>query len=167
MRTFTRSVLATVAAVPLCLVAAAPAYAAPADVSFEATTAGDTVTGTFSNESDTPIACIFIGLREPFDPAVPEYSDEDVVLFGFVEVKAGETGSSTSENLTVGEELFVEWNCYSTADVEDPELWGSWPAEEGNDFVPTGEPQAITVGGTGTEETCFGSVCLPTGSFGF
>lgn len=169
-RTAIRTVLATAAAIPLCLAIAAPATAAPGDVILSATSIGDTVTATITNNSGEYIDCDYAGYVQPYDPAA--LGGYGSYLFtNSPQVDIGASQSWTYDYQPVGEEVFIEWGC-QTAWSDESESWGSlpnviYPALD----EPTVGPTVVTIGDgqapEPSDETCFGSVCLPAGALGF
>lgn len=168
-RTATRAVLAAAFAASLAFFAAAPASAAPGDVTAEFTSPTNIITATFANGSDQPIVCEWLVLADPYVPGAP-VALEDILSGGSLPaVPVGQSESQNSTELPVGEEVFVEWSCGDgPGGGPFTEVWGSPIVDKvppGN-FQPTDSATTIAVGST-PDETCTGSVCLPTGSFGF
>lgn len=171
-------VLATFA---LGIAAATPAAAAPGDVTYTATTVGASVTSVFTNDTDVEIGCEFAGLNEPFDPAA-NYDEYPYAFVGGAVVLAGQSLTLGPSNFveepvfTVGQEIFVEWGCFTNIDDDEAEkeFWGTQLVEYIDDGIydRTAETTVIVVGlsvtpGPPPVDVCTGSACLPTGSFGF
>lgn len=180
MRKAVTAVFALAAAIPVCLAVATPAAAADTSVTASFSTAGNTVTGSFTNTRDQDVVCQFFGLYEPFDRN-KEYPDgliEEGKAFGnspVISVPAGTAVDQTIENLPVGQEYFIEWACAQPDPRGGGNLsvmgWGT-PGIQQERFEVTAETTRIVVGEPASPETppapdCTGSVCLPTGSFGF
>lgn len=179
-KTASRTVLGAAAAIPLCFAAAAPAAAAPGDVTYTATTSGATISNTFTNNSDQPIGCEFAGLNEPYNPGTNYDGSYPYVFAGAIAVPIGESVTLTADNYavstptTVGQQVFVEWACVAQDGGNIDEVWGTPIVESIMDgpYVPTAPATVIIVGVSVVPgppppvDSCTGSVCLPTGSFG-
>lgn len=175
--TTTRAVLAAAAAIPLCLAVAAPASAAPGDVTYSATTVGNTITSTFTNNSDQPIGCEYGGFYEPFNPDNPPVESDYAFADGIGPILPGESGSKIASDLPIAEELFMEWACFTQGfDGNPDEVWGTRLTESideinGGPYDPTFRATRVIVGVSVVPGApigiCSGSACLPTGSFGF
>lgn len=171
--TMTRAILATAAAIPLCLAVAAPASAAPGDVTYSATTVGNTITSTFTNNSDQPIFCEYGGYYEPLGADTPVTEANFVFSDAIGPILPGQSGTETANDLTAGEEIFVEWACIA---ADRGEVWGTPAVEsidvlDGGPYDPTFRATLVIVGVSVVPGApigiCTGSACLPTGSFGF
>lgn len=184
MRKTTTMILAAAIAIPLCFAAAAPAAAAPGDVTYSATTSGATITNTFTNNSDQPIGCEYAGVNEPYSPGTNYDGNYPYVFAGSIVVPAGQSVTLTADDhfvsqpLTVGQQVFVEWGCFTQSDeLGVHEVWGTPLVEsidgiDEGEYLPTAPTTVIIVGvsvvpGPPPVDTCTGSACLPTGSFGF
>lgn len=171
--TTTRAVLAAAAAIPLCLAVAAPASAAPGDVTYSATTVGNTITSTFTNNSAQPMFCEYGGYYEPLGADTPVTEANFVFREEIGPILPGQSGTEVVVDLTVGEEIFVEWACIAE---DRGEVWGTPAIEnvdilEGGPYDPTFRATRVIVGVSVVPGApigvCSGSACLPTGSFGF
>ncbi|MDV8078054.1 hypothetical protein R4P47_15935 [Rhodococcus sp. IEGM 1370] len=179
MRKAATAVFALAAAIPVCLAMATPAAAADTSVTASFSTAGNTVTGSFTNTRDQDIVCMFLGMYEPFvrDKQYPDELIEQGRAFisdTQIWVPAGTTAGETIENLPVGQEYFVEWVCAQPDPRGGGNLsvmgWGT-PGIQQERFEVTAQTSRIVVGESVPPETpstpdCTGSVCLPTGSSG-
>lgn len=164
MRKTTTAVLAAVAAVPLAFLAAAPASAAPGDITVQFTTTpnpggGNSVTGTFTATGDNLPNYCEMGDFLAFDPATNE------TLFGVSAVESPANSTVIATDAIVPDGTYsINWYC----DLED----GSYDATMAY-FGGTREPTTLVVPAVIPEEpevpepVCTGSACLPTGSFGF
>ncbi|AYJ48077.1 hypothetical protein [Rhodococcus sp. P1Y] len=170
MRKTTTAALGACAAIPLFFAVAAPAAAAPEDVtvvfSQAVTSAGvNTVTGTFTLAGGAnPSYCGF--------GAVDDYVSDDYTDPGLYVDDSSIAPATTvvlTDPVVADGEYTIEWACreYNQPDGVN-EAWGT-PAAE----LPGG-PTATAVDITvpedvlpGPDPVCSGSACLPTGSFGF
>ncbi|AOW93455.1 hypothetical protein BFN03_14530 [Rhodococcus sp. WMMA185] len=120
---------AVVAAPLLATVFAAPANAAPEDVTASATVEGKNITVTVVNGSPYNLGCEITSMRDA-EPrfqysthgSVDPYSTEDIVVFDV----------ATSD-------YKVHWRCFT---VETDEQWGTWVLGA----QPTADPIPLTVG---------------------
>ena len=160
MRTTLTTALAAAAAIPLAFLAAAPASAAPGDINAVFTTTpnpggSNTVTGTFTATGDLiPYACTML------DAGAVD-ANGNFVLAGTSVVDS--TSSVTAIDTDVPDGTYtIEWSCT----VSDGGSDGT-TGIRGPDYS---EPSTLVVPAVVPEEPepgCTGSVCLPTGSFGF
>lgn len=169
MRSTTTGALAAIAALPLAFLAAAPASAAVGEVTAVFTTAPtpsdglNTVTGTFTFTGGAqPEFCRF-------------YLMEDSSGFGMPGVIEPDATSATITAPEVADGTYmVEWYCDGDPNSgTDPDPYWGTPGQVLIGNPPTAEVQTLVVPSGGSEEPgtpepgCTGSVCLPTGSFGF
>lgn len=161
-----KTVTAVFAAVAIltCFATAAVSNAAPGDVRYVPSTAGDTITSTFTNRSAQPIRCFFSIYARPYVDG-GDNGDYGVLGGGFTGVMtAGTVAARTVDDIPDGD-VWIEWSCVTEV-REEPilEMWGT-PASLGGDAtVPT---VTLTVDSTRVPDpVCSGSACLPTGSFG-
>ncbi|MBY4128087.1 hypothetical protein HQO83_06775 [Rhodococcus fascians] len=162
MRKTLTAVLATAAAIPLAFLTAAPATADAGDITAVFTTTpnpdgSNTVTGTFTaTNSNYPTRCAM------YDP-----NDNPSVLSASTDGPRAITKTVVDTDVPDGE-YTVEWSCT----LFPPEGFSSYDGTE--DAVGLGDaegyrqPSTLIVPTPDTPEAgCTGSVCLPTGSFGF
>lgn len=181
MRKLGTRALSGAAVVAFCFAATSPAAAASGDVRYTATTLGATITSVFTNDTEEQVFCEFAALNEPYNPAVTYGSEYPFVFVGGAVVPGGQSVTLGIENylqepvLTIGQEVFVEWGCFTGENEAGArEAWGTQILEDVDDaeYVRTAETTVIVVGvsvvpGPPPVEVCTGSACLPTGSFGF
>ncbi|MBY4130125.1 hypothetical protein HQO83_17150 [Rhodococcus fascians] len=181
MRRALITLISAAAVAPLLLAVAAPASAAPGDVTYSATTAGTTITSTLTNNSDREVGCEIVGLDEPYTPGTIYEGVEDFVFIGAAVVPAGESvtvseyEAGSPPSLTVRQTVYIEWGCVTLIESgeESDEVWGT-PivalVEPGGPYSPTAVTTTVVVGVSPVspqpDPACTGSVCLPTGSFG-
>ena len=164
MRTITTAVLAAVAAIPFALLTATPATAAVGDVT-AVFTAGvtvvdgspaNTITGTFTVAPGSRISYCVVDLYFPngevADSNLVDYEDDMVT-------QTVQSNGLPNDTYTIG------WGCSGTFGTDGTNgVFGATGYRE----MPT-----LVVPAVGPEEPepevpgCTGSVCLPTGSFGF
>lgn len=161
MRTTLTATLAAAAAIPLAFLAAAPAAAAPGDISAVFTTTpnpggSNTVTGTFTATGDNfPYTCTM------YDNGAIDANDDYLL---FANTFGDLTPSITLTDTDVPDGTYtINWYCFLSGGGYD------------GTTQPIGEdgysaPSTLVVPAVVPEEPepgCTGSVCLPTGSFGF
>ncbi|OLT35084.1 hypothetical protein BJF84_14805 [Rhodococcus sp. CUA-806] len=158
MRKTTTAVLAVTAVIPLAFAAAAPAAAAPGDVAAVFTTVvntngGNSVTGTFATANGVAGYCRFVDLgSETGDETFP-YELEAFASPPIVGNSVSGTDPSVPDGIYT-----IDWICYTVNfDV----------VEATTGFDGTAEPTTLEVPAVVPKPVCTGSVCLPTGSFGF
>ncbi|MDZ7914427.1 MAG: hypothetical protein U5O16_21720 [Rhodococcus sp. (in: high G+C Gram-positive bacteria)] len=157
MRTTLTTALAAAAAIPLAFLTAAPATAAPGDISAVFTTTpnpggSNTVTGTFTaTGSSLPRYC-----------AMTDYSNNDAGLFAGMDAEPSSPLVVTDTDVADGT-YTIEWLCYLAPGEGDGTMRALGLANYS-------APSILVVPAVTPEEPepgCTGSVCLPTGSFGF
>lgn len=165
MRKTYTAILAAAAAIPLAFLAAAPASAAPGDITAVFTTTpnpggSNTVTGTFTAiGSNLPFYCDMLD----FTAVDPENGHYLLDASTFV---LDPTPSLTVTDTDVPDGTYtIGWLCAFAGSTNDGT---GGPTEEGYSapttlVVPAVVPEEPEI----TEPGCAGSVCLPTGSFGF
>lgn len=164
MRTTLTAALAAAAAIPLAFLVAAPAAAAPGDISAVFTTTpnpggSNTVTGTFTATGDEfPYACSM------YDAEAVGANEYDYLLF---DAREGDsTPSITLIDTDVPDGTYtIDWYCFDSFDGIDGDGTVRGIGDEGYSA-----PTTLVVPAVVPEEPepgCTGSVCLPTGSFGF
>ncbi|OZC78089.1 hypothetical protein CH274_17725 [Rhodococcus sp. 06-418-5] len=163
MRTTLTATLAAAAAIPLAFLAAAPATAAPGDISAVFTTTpnpggSNTVTGTFTATGDlfVPYYCIMYD-ADAFDANGNYLLDANA--YGDPKPSITLTDTDVPDGTYT-----IDWVCYLASGGYDGTT-GSLPQQQGY-----GAPSTLVVPAVVPEEPepgCTGSVCLPTGSFGF
>ncbi|WP_139277741.1 hypothetical protein [Rhodococcus marinonascens] len=137
MKTSVRAAITAVVAAPLlATVFAAPAQAAPEDVTLSATTEGKDMIVTITNNSESKIECTTYTSR-PISGNLGSFMFRDVIM-------DVEPGSADSVRVTakVRGEHTIDWSCDAS---DGGERWGT--------FVGTAEPFEITF-----EDRTFGSV---------
>ncbi|WP_032403806.1 hypothetical protein [Rhodococcoides fascians] len=166
MRTTLTAALAAAAAMPLAFLTAAPAAAAPGDISAVFTTTpnpggSNTVTGTFTATGDLiPYSCTM------YDAEAREANGRYLLFDG----RGGEsTPSITLIDTDVPDGTYtIDWYCFDSFDGIDGDgtvrgIGGEGYSAPTTLVVPAVVPEEPEV----PEPGCTGSVCLPTGSFGF
>ncbi|MDZ7914426.1 MAG: hypothetical protein U5O16_21715 [Rhodococcus sp. (in: high G+C Gram-positive bacteria)] len=165
MRTTLTTALAAAAAIPLTFLAAAPATADAGDITAVFTTTpnpdgSNTVTGTFTaTNSNYPTRC---AMYDPYDGTY--------VLNASTNSPREITKTVVDTDVPDGE-YTVEWACT----LFPPEGFSSYDGTENavglGDAEGYRQPSTLIVPTPDTpdipEPGCTGSVCLPTGSFGF
>lgn len=168
-----RTLIAAVLSIPVGLAVVPSASAAPTDVTYAATTTGNSITNSFANNFVTPINCRVFGFDRPYFPGATEGLDyESLFDVQLLDIPAASSESVSVSALPDGD-VWVEWVCGSFltgVPVELREFWGTPNLNPGL-YPATAETTVIRVDSAFVpdtpDETCTGSVCLPSGSFGF
>ncbi|MCZ4521629.1 hypothetical protein O4220_24185 [Rhodococcus ruber] len=159
MRRSLTAALAVASAIPLVLLAAAPASAAPGDVTAVFVTTpnpgggSSTVTGTFTATGETaPAYCMMV------DNSV--VSEGNFVLVGSAYASTATPNTITVVDTTVPAGTYtIDWVCFqNSGGVLDGTKFNT-----GDDSYR--EPTTLVVPVVPEAPGCTGSVCLPTGSF--
>ncbi|MDV6260072.1 hypothetical protein [Rhodococcoides yunnanense] len=146
-------ILAAAVSVPLCFAVAAPAVAAPEDVTFTAVSDGNSITGTFSfTGGSAPSTCLFLDF-DTFDAITQTYA-----VYGLVYPNVDSTSVSFTDVDVAEGDYILDWNCAGSG-----EQWGTGVYNGSAAQVPV----TVVTPVDEPDPSCTGSVCLPTGSFGF
>ena len=168
MRTTASAALIAATALPLLFLAAAPASAAPGDVVAVFTTTpnpgvpdSNTVTGTFTSADP---AGIFLS-----NVCEMQTSDGEIRGFGYRD-ESNNTVTTIDPDVPDGTYV-IDWICISGGGFVRPDDSDGTTGYTFPPYVGTREPTTLVVPAVVPEDPelpgCTGSVCLPTGSFGF